>query len=87
MALGAQPGDVGRMIGRQSLLLVAIGVTAGLGAAWEAGPAIRSLLYVVTPSDGAAFGAAAGFVVTVSALATVIPRGAGIKDRTGVRTT
>jgi predicted permease len=73
VALGAQPGDVGRMIGRQSLVLVAIGVTAGLGAAWAAGPAIRSLLYGVTPSDGAALGAAAGVVVAVSALATVIP--------------
>jgi predicted permease len=73
MALGAQPADVGRMIGGESLALVGIGVAAGLGAAWEAGPAVRSLLYGVTPSNGTALAAAGGFVLLISALATMIP--------------
>jgi predicted permease len=75
MALGAQPGDVGRMIGRQSLVMVTLGVAVGLAAAWEAGPAIGSLLYGVKPADGIALAAAAGLVLLVSALATAIPAG------------
>ena len=63
------------MIGRQSLAMVAVGVAAGLVAAWKAAPAIRSLLYGVAPSDGVSLGAAAAFVMVVSALATAIPAG------------
>jgi predicted permease len=75
MALGAQPSDIAQMIGRQSLTMVTVGAAAGLVAAWEAAPAIRSLLYGVAPSDGVALGAAAAFVLVVSALATAIPAG------------
>jgi predicted permease len=75
MAVGARPADIGQMIGRQALALVALGVAAGLAAAWEAAPAIRSLLYGVTPSDGISMGAAAAFVMAISALATAIPAG------------
>jgi predicted permease len=73
MAVGARPADIAQMIGRQSLTMVAVGVAAGLAAAWEAAPAIRSLLYGVAPADGVSLGAAAGFVLLVSALATAIP--------------
>jgi predicted permease len=75
IALGARPGDIERMIGRQALAMVAAGVAAGLAAAWEAAPAIRSLLYGVTPSDGMSLGTAAAFVLLVAALATAIPAG------------
>jgi predicted permease len=73
MAVGARPADIAQMIGRQSLTMVAVGVAAGLAAAWEAAPAIQSLLYGVTPADGVSLGAAAAFVMVVSALATAIP--------------
>jgi ABC-type antimicrobial peptide transport system permease subunit len=63
------------MIGRQALAMVLVGVAPGLAAAWEAAPAIRSLLYGVTPSDGMSLGTAAAFVLLVSALATAIPTG------------
>lgn len=75
IALGARPGDIERMIGRQALAMVAAGVAAGLAAAWEAAPTIRSLLYGVTPSDGMSLGTAAAFVLLVAALATAIPAG------------
>jgi predicted permease len=75
MAVGARPADIARMIGRQSLMMVAVGVAAGLAAVWEATPAIRSLLYGVAPGDGVSLGAAAGFVLLVSAAATAIPAG------------
>jgi len=73
MAVGAGPGHIARMIGRQALTLAGWGVAAGLIAAWEAAPAIRSLLYGVTPSDGVSLGAAAAFVLLVTAVATAIP--------------
>jgi ABC-type antimicrobial peptide transport system permease subunit len=63
------------MIGRQSMLLVGVGVAAGLLAAWQTAPAIRSLLYGVSPADGISLGAAAIFVLVVAALATAIPAG------------
>jgi predicted permease len=73
MAIGAQRTDNARIVSRHSLALVALGVTAGLAAAWETAPAIQSLLYGVAPTDGFSLAAAAGFVLLVSALATAIP--------------
>jgi len=75
MAVGARPGDIAQMIGREALAMVVLGVAAGLLATWEAAPAIRSLLYGVAASDGVSLGAAAAFVMVVSALATAIPAG------------
>jgi predicted permease len=75
MAVGARPADIAQMIGRQSLTTVALGVAAGLAAAWQAAPVIRSLLYGVAPGDGVSLGVAAIFVLLVSAVATAIPAG------------
>jgi predicted lysophospholipase L1 biosynthesis ABC-type transport system permease subunit len=73
MAIGARPADIARIVGRHSLALVAIGVAAGWAMAWEAAPAIQSLLYGVAPTDGVSLAAAASLVLLVSALATAIP--------------
>ena len=73
MALGARPADIGEMIGRQALLLVAAGIAVGLFATWEVAPLVRSLLYGVTPNDGVSLAGAAAFVVVVSVVATALP--------------
>jgi predicted permease len=73
MAIGACPADIARIVSRHSLALVALGVTAGLIAAWEIAPAIQSLLYGVTPTDGVSLAAAALFVLLVSGIATTVP--------------
>ena len=73
MAIGAQRADIARIVSWHSLALVALGVAAGVGAAWVAAPAIQSLLYGVAPTDGISLAASAAFVVLVSALATAIP--------------
>ena len=73
MALGARPGDIGFMVGRQALAMVALGVAAGLAGAWEAAPLVRSILYGVSPADGISLAGAAAFVVAASLLATAIP--------------
>lgn len=73
MAIGARPADIGRMVGRRSLLLVVIGVSAGLLSAWRLAPAIQLLLYDVSPSDPRSLIAATVFVLAISAAATTIP--------------
>ena len=75
MALGAGPLDIAEMVGRQSMMMVVIGLIAGLAAVWELAPLIRSLLYGVTPTDATSLVYAAGFVLLVSLLATAIPAG------------
>ena len=75
MALGARPVDIGEMIGKQSLMMVAIGVAAGLAAALVVTPWIRALLYGVAPSDPMTLIVAALFVAAIGAAATAIPLG------------
>jgi putative ABC transport system permease protein len=79
MAVGAGSGDIAWMIGRQALAMVAVGIVTGLAATWAAAPAIRSLLYGVAPWDGMSLGAAAAFVLLISALATAIPAGRAMR--------
>jgi predicted permease len=73
MALGAQTADVAKLIGGQTLAMSATGIAAGLAAALLIGPAIRSLLYGVSPQDPTALAAAAIFVVLIAIAATVGP--------------
>jgi ABC-type antimicrobial peptide transport system permease subunit len=65
MALGAQRGDVWRMVLGQAFVLVGLGSVIGLGAAFGVTRLMRTLLYEVTPADPATY---AG-VVAVLALA------------------
>src|SRR5262249_28290983 len=55
MALGANRGDVMRMVLREALLLVAVGIAAGIPLAAVAGRAISALLVGVAPTDPLAF--------------------------------
>jgi predicted permease len=73
MALGAQIVDVGVLVGRQALAMVAVGMALGLGAAAAAAQWMRSLLYGVAPSDPRSFATAAVFVALVAAVAIAIP--------------
>ncbi|MBZ5499087.1 MAG: ABC transporter permease [Acidobacteriia bacterium] len=51
MALGAKPGEVMRMVLRQGLLLVAIGVLLGIAGALATNRALSNMLYGVRPTD------------------------------------
>ena len=73
MALGARTVDIGVLVGRQMLVMVAGGVVVGLAAAVASARWMHSLLYGVTPSDPRSFAAAAIFVALVAAAATAIP--------------
>ena len=51
MALGAQWQDVLRLVMRESMVLVAIGVTVGLAIAIAAGRLVATLLFGLPPTD------------------------------------
>jgi predicted permease len=51
MALGARPTDVHRLVLREGLTPVAIGLAAGIAAALVGGRAVQSLLFDVEPRD------------------------------------
>ena len=73
MALGAQPAQIGGLIARQTMGMTAAGTITGLGAAVAAAPAIRSLLYEVSPQDPKSFVAGMIFVVLTAAAGTILP--------------
>jgi hypothetical protein len=73
MALGASGPDVERLIARDGLGLVALGVVLGtVGAVW-AGRAIESQLYGVTAGDAISFVASALALGAAAAVAAWIP--------------
>jgi ABC-type antimicrobial peptide transport system permease subunit len=65
MAIGAQAGDIFRMIITEGLMLCVAGVALGLVGAWWLGRAGSSLLFGVTASDPLTF-------TTVSLLLTAV---------------
>jgi putative ABC transport system permease protein len=73
MALGAQKRDVLRLVLGQGLVLVAIGVAAGLGGAYALTRVMASLLFGVTATDPATYAAVALLLAAVALLATYIP--------------
>jgi ABC-type antimicrobial peptide transport system permease subunit len=73
MALGAQRGDVLKLILTQGLKLALIGVVIGLGAAIALTRWMESLLFGVRPTDPITFGAIAGVLLSVALLACYIP--------------
>jgi putative ABC transport system permease protein len=79
MALGATRGDVHRLILRQTLRPVLVGVAAGLVGAGIVSRAFQAALFGVSPIDPAAFLAAAAFLVGVACAATIIPTRAALR--------
>jgi predicted permease len=73
MALGAQPGDVVKMVLRQGLLLTLGGLLAGVGAGLVFTRMVASMLLDISPADPLTFAAAALLLGTVTLLASYIP--------------
>jgi putative ABC transport system permease protein len=73
IALGAQRGDIVRMVMRQGAILAAAGVIPGLVLAYLAGRSMQSLLAGVEPSDVITFGAAGALCVVMTMIGTLLP--------------
>jgi ABC-type antimicrobial peptide transport system permease subunit len=73
MALGAQRGDVLRMVLRESFRLVVPGLLAGSVIALAAARIVSGLLVGVSASDPLTFACAAVFLGLVAALASYLP--------------
>jgi len=73
MALGAEQQDVLRVVMRESMILVAAGVTIGLGGAIAAGRLVSNLLFGLAPTDPMTIAGAMTVMVLVSALAGYLP--------------
>ena len=66
LALGAAPADVLRLVFRQGLSLVVLGVTIGAAASFALTKTIATLLFGVKPLDPATFAVVAMVIVMVS---------------------
>ncbi len=73
LALGAQPGDVIRLMVGQGLRPVVAGVALGVLVAWAVGRAMTSLLYQVSPSNAAVFALTVFVVLTTALVAAYLP--------------
>jgi ABC-type antimicrobial peptide transport system permease subunit len=73
MALGAQGRDVLRLVMRESMILVVIGVVAGLSIALASSRFVATLLFGLPPTDIMTMGLAMTVMVAVSALAGYLP--------------
>jgi putative ABC transport system permease protein len=73
MALGAESGNVRRMVIRQGMLLVIAGTAVGLVAAFFLSNLLQSVLFGVPPRDTAAFVGVPAILILVAAAAVSIP--------------
>jgi predicted permease len=72
-ALGAQLGDVVRLVVGEGLRTVAIGVVFGIGLALAAGRLVAAMLYGVSPADPLTLGLVPGVLLVVAAAAALVP--------------
>jgi putative ABC transport system permease protein len=73
MALGAQQGDVLRMILGQGMLLTIIGVAIGLIAAYALTRVMASLLFGVTATDPLTFATVSALLAAVALVSCYLP--------------
>jgi putative ABC transport system permease protein len=73
MALGAQPGDVLRLILRNGMRLTSVGVVIGLAGAFALTRVLRNQLYEIGSADPLTFTAVALLLGLVAFLACLIP--------------
>jgi predicted permease len=72
-SLGAPVGSVVRLVVRQGMAPVGVGLVFGLAAAFAGTRYLASLLFGVEPLDPVSFAGAAAFLACVALLATLVP--------------
>ncbi len=87
IALGAPVSDVYRMVLREGLRPVAMGLLVGIVGALALGQAISSLLFDVRPYDPPMLATAVGAVITTAVIACALParRAAGVDPNVALR--
>lgn len=73
LALGAQRSQLLWLVLRQVVVLAIVGLAIGLPAAWLAGPAVRSLLFGLEPSDPTTILVSAAVMAVVAIAAGLWP--------------
>ena len=73
MALGAQRGDVLKLMLKKGLALIVVGLVIGAGGALAVTHVLRSLLFGVTPTDPMTFVAVSLLLMVVGLVACYIP--------------
>jgi predicted permease len=73
MALGARTADVIRLVLREAMLLVSVGVVIGLGLAFAATRLVASMLFGLGPTDPLTIALAVLLILMVAALAGYLP--------------
>ena len=73
MTLGAQRGDVFRLVARRGIVLASLGILIGIAGAFLVTRSLAALLFEVTPTDPLTFAALIAIMGGVSFLATAIP--------------
>jgi len=73
MALGAQPGDVTRLVLKEGMIPVGIGIGLGLGAGLALAKLVASLLYGVGATDPITFVSVTLLLAAVAFLACYVP--------------
>ncbi len=87
MALGAQRGDVLRLVMRESMALVAVGVVIGVGVALWASRFVTTQLFGLPGTDASTIAAAVGVMTLASAPAGFLParRASGVDPMVALR--
>jgi ABC-type antimicrobial peptide transport system permease subunit len=73
MALGAAAGDVQRLILRQTMRPVVVGLSLGVAAAAGTARLLQAVLFGVSPYDPVAFVAAPFLMLAIAAGAAIVP--------------
>src|SRR5262249_373243 len=72
-ALGAQAGDIFKLVIRRGLSLALAGIALGLTAAWTLMRVLSSMLYRVSPTDPLTFAGVSLVLISVALLACCLP--------------
>jgi putative ABC transport system permease protein len=73
MALGAVPGDIRRLVARETVVLVAVGSILGLAAGAAIARAASSVLLAVSATDPATYAGVAVALISIALLAAYAP--------------
>jgi putative ABC transport system permease protein len=73
IAIGARASDVGGLVLRQGIALIAAGLVLGLASAWASLTVLQSQLYEISPNDPLTLGVVALLLAVVALFASYLP--------------